>query len=169
MQFVNMDTTKIQQLEKRIAELEKYVSEKKKQQISFPLDQISIGILNENFMRVTGRYDVFYGGAGGNSFPLYVGNQGIYNFEVKSPSTSGYTVNTTDDTLTTHGSNLKYFNGFLVQVSTTDTPPAPLVAGDIYGVINSDGFTFQLEASAGGGAINITSTGTGLQFIQYAS
>lgn len=168
MLFVNMDNTKLQQLERRVAELEKYVSEKKKQQISFPLDQNSIGILRENFMQITGRYDIYYGGAGGNSFPNYVGNQGSYNFEVGSPSMSGYSVDISANTVTAFGTNLKYFDGFLVQVATTDTPPAPLVAGDIYNVINSDGFTFQLEASVGGGAINITTAGTGLQFIQYA-
>jgi hypothetical protein len=161
-----MDNTKLQQLERRVAELEKYIAEHKKQQIKYPLDLESILILQKYFMRLTASYSIYYGGASGNYFPRFIGQQDTMIFEVSAPTTTGYTVNTNTDYLTSNGANFKYWDNDAVKVATTEVAPSPLVAGDIYYVINSDGFEFQLSASLGGAAIDITDTGSGLQFIQ---
>lgn len=58
---------------------------------------------------------------------------------------------------------------------TTDTPiyfkstgtlPSPLVAGTKYYLINASSNTIQVSATAGGGAINITTTGSGTHTVQ---
>jgi hypothetical protein len=149
-----MDNTKIQQLERRVAELEKYVTEKKKKQISYPLDLESILILQQFFMRITDSYSLYKGGAGSNEFPVFIGKQNTMTFEVSAPTTTGYTVNISTDYITTNGVNFKYWNNDIVAVATTELVPTPLVAGTAYYVINSDGFTFQLSASLAGAAIN---------------
>jgi hypothetical protein len=50
-----------------------------------------------------------------------------------------------------------------VVFTTTGTLPSPLVAGTTYYVKNPTTDTFQLAAAAGGAAINMTTTGTGVQ------
>jgi hypothetical protein len=160
----NMDNN---QLQRRIEALEKWQKEKQSQQISFPLDNQSIEILNKYFMRITANYDVYTGGAGGNIFPIYIGNQGGQVFEVSTPSTTGYSVNVSTNYITTTGLNIKYFDDEIVTVATTGTAPSPLILGNAYFVINSDGFTFQLSETESGAAIDITDTGSGSQFIRY--
>jgi len=49
-----------------------------------------------------------------------------------------------------------------VRVISTDDLPAPLVADTTYYIKSPSGTTFQLSATAGGAAINITTTGTGV-------
>jgi hypothetical protein len=76
-------------------------------------------------------------------------------------------VNVSTDYVTVN-SYLRFFNGDIVNVATDDTSPSPLLAGVNYYVINSDGTTFQLSLTGGGAAINITTAGSGQQFISYA-
>lgn len=78
-----------------------------------------------------------------------------------------YTVNTGTDFLTPTGFP-GYTNGDAVVPSTTGSFPSPL-AGQAYYVINtqSDG-TFQLSLTPGGSAIDITTTGTGIQKLHRA-
>ena len=92
--------------------------------------------------------------------------------QVEPPSLVSYTVNVSTNYLTTNqvGGNLKFFNDQEVLLYTDDTEPGGLSAGlgTSYFIINSDGYTFQLAATLGGAAIDITSTGVGRQFISYA-
>jgi hypothetical protein len=108
----------------------------------------------------------FVAGAGGHSFTTYLGQQGQYNFEISPANLTSYSVNISTDYITVQ-SYLRFFNGNVVNIATTDTPPSPLMAGVDYYVINSDGTTFQLSLTAGGSAINITTTGTGGQYISF--
>lgn len=56
-------------------------------------------------------------------------------------------------------------NGTRVRVSTTDTLPAGLGAGDYY-VRDTATNDFKVEATVGGGAVNITSAGTGTHTVK---
>ena len=49
---------KYQQLENRIKELEKWKADRIRQQITFPLDVYSIGILQKYFLRITDSVDI---------------------------------------------------------------------------------------------------------------
>lgn len=162
---------KLIQLENRIKELEKWKAEKEKQQISFPLDNQSIDILKKYFMRIVSSY-IWYGGVGSNMFLEYIGEQDGTIFSVSPPSLTTYTVDVTTNYLTTSqiSGNLKFFDDMEVVLYTDGTAPDPLSAGlgTIYHIINSDGYTFQLSASSGGAAINITDSGSGRQFITYS-
>ncbi len=69
-------------------------------------------------------------------------------------------IQTAADTLTItarHGFN----DGAAVRFTTTGTLPSPLVAGTTYFTIESSDTAFQVEATPGGGAIDITDVGTG--------
>lgn len=161
-----------QNLENRILALEKWKVEREKQQLHFPLDIFSIDILRKYFMRIIETVS-WQSGAGANTFYQYIGQQDNILFDVFPLSLTSYIVNITTDYITTSqvSGNLKFFNNFEVTLRTTGTAPAPLDATLLtpYYVINSNGYTFQLSATLGGAAINITTTGTGRQFIIYQS
>ena len=156
-----------QDLIKRIEELEKWKAQREQQQITYPLDVNSQVILGKYFMHIVSAITTV-GGAAGHEFTTYLGQQGQINFQIGTENDLvSYTVNVSTDYLTV-SSYLRFFNDTAVVVATEDTAPSPLVVGTTYYVINSDGTTFQLSATMGGAAINITDTGTGRQFITYA-
>lgn len=166
-----MDTNQeIEILKRKVAELEKWKTEREKQQIAYPFDYQSIEILNEHFMRIISEYS-WQGGAGANTFRSYLGKQNQTIFEVNPPSLVTYTVDVTSNYLTTSqfSGNLKFWDNDQVILYTDGTAPNPLSAGlgTVYHVINSDGYTFQLSLTSGGAAIDITNNGTGMQFINY--
>jgi hypothetical protein len=70
-----------------------------------------------------------------------------------------FSANATTDVLTAVGHN--YHNGDPLTLSSTTTLPAPLAEGVTYWVIAATDDTFKLAQTPGGGAINITTTGTG--------
>ena len=72
---------------------------------------------------------------------------------------ANFTANASTDICTSAAHNLH--NGDPVTLSSTTTLPAGLSAGVTYFVISATTDTFQLAATPGGSAINITSTGTG--------
>jgi hypothetical protein len=153
----------IAQLKRQVAELMAWKDQRTAQQIMHPLDINSINILNESFMRIKTPIETT-GGAAGNTFITYIGNQGNLQFTVERNTYVPYTVNTTTDFLTA----TQYFpNDTFVYFATSDTLPSPLVEGTQYFVVNSTGTSFQVSATQGGAAINLTTTGTGSQFIYY--
>lgn len=162
---------KYQQLENRIAELEKWKADRTAQQITFPLDNKSIDILRKHFIHYisTIGYDA---GAGANHFEEYLAMQGGLLFGLLPPSLVPYTANATSNYITTHqiSGNLKFFDGFPVVLYSDGTAPAGLTAGGLttYYVRDSDGYTFKLAATLGGAAIDITDIGSGRQFIANA-
>lgn len=76
-------------------------------------------------------------------------------------STNGGTAFTAavSDTITSNGHNLS--NGDVLILTTSNTLPAGLSTGTPYYVINKTTNTFELSATSGGAAIDITDTGTG--------
>ena len=76
-------------------------------------------------------------------------------------STNGGTAFTAavSDTITSSGHNLS--NGDVLILTTSNTLPAGLSTGTPYYVINKTTNTFELSATSGGAAIDITDTGTG--------
>ena len=70
-----------------------------------------------------------------------------------------FTANASTEVCTSTAHNLH--NGDPVTVSSTTTLPAGLSAGVTYYVISATANTFQLSATPGGSAVNITDTGTG--------
>jgi hypothetical protein len=60
-------------------------------------------------------------------------------------------------TITGHG----YSDDDKVAIGSADTPPAPLARHTVYFIVGSTTNTFQLSATQGGAAIDITDTGTG--------
>ncbi len=159
-------------LEKRIQELEKWKSEKEKQQIKFPLDIQSISILNKYFMRILSSIQ-YEGGASGNTFLYHVGVQDNYTFQVEQNTFVPYTVDTTTDFITV-ATKARYEDNQPVILFTSNTdasnvPPSPLVSGTgvAYYVRNptADGQSFQLSTTSGGAAINITTSGVGQQYL----
>lgn len=154
-----------QDLIKRIQELEKWKAERERQQITFPLDFPSIDILSKYFMHITNEVKTI-SPTSGNTLTSYIGIQGNYQFNVEQNIFVPYTVNTTSDVLTVTG---KYYfeDNQQVYVTTEDTAPSPLVPGTTYFVINSTGQSFKLSLTSGGAAINITTSGTGKQYIFF--
>lgn len=151
-------------LQSQIDELKRRLDERDAQQIVFPLDVNSVNVLNRYFMRITGSI-ITTGGAGGNTFVEYNGNQNGTEFLVGSNTYVPFTVIPSADTLTV---TKQYFdNGTLVNLYTSDTLPAPFVTGTDYYVVNASatGLTFKLSATFGGAAIDITTSGTGTQYI----
>ena len=155
-----------QELIARIDALERRIAERERQQITFPLDEQSIKVLQKYFMRLFGEVNTV-GGVGGNTFTEYIGRQDNIEFTVFKNGYVPYTADATADTITV--TNARFENDRLVYVATEDTAPAGLTAGNTYYVISatSDGTVFQLSDTLGGSAVNITSTGTGRQYILY--
>ena len=75
-------------------------------------------------------------------------------------------IDTGADTITT--STTFFVDNDIVVVSSTGTIPSPFSANTSYYVVGASGATFQLSATLGGGAINITSSGTGTVSVQMA-
>lgn len=74
-------------------------------------------------------------------------------------SATGVNIATEEFTSTAHG----FINGDIVRVSTAGTLPTPLVVATDYYIVNSAANTFKISATNGGSAIDITSTGSGIQ------
>lgn len=161
---------RIKKLENQIQSLEKWKAEKEKQQIAFPLDSQSIDILQKYFISYFSTIS-YSAGVGGNNFVSYLAKQDNLIFELNPPSLISYIVNVSTNYLTTfqYSGNLKFFDNQEVLLYTDGTAPSPLSAGlgTVYHVINSDGYVFQLSATPGGAAIDITNNGSGRQFIAY--
>lgn len=158
-----------QDLESRIAALEEKQRQRERQQITFPLDKQSVDILSKYLMRITGTV-VTIGGASGNEFVSYVGHQDNLQFVVSENTFVPYTVNVTTNVFTVAPNQVRrFFDDMQVYVVSSDTVPAPLVSGDQYFVVNdnAEGTSFQLSATQGGAAINITDAGTGAQYIFF--
>lgn len=153
------------QLEQRVAALEKWQQQRIAQQIAYPLDIQSQTILQQYFMRINSLINYEVIGAASHTVFLYLGNQGNQNFEISTQTIFPYTVNPTSDIFTT---TTNFANDTQVSVFDTATGsfPSPLAINTTYFVVNSSGSSFQLSATSGGSPINITTTGTGAQYIQ---
>lgn len=151
----------------RLERLEQWKAQKERQQLSYPMDPTSVAVLQNYFMRINNQYE-YVGGVSGNTFLTYVGSQGNMVFEVSQSLLSPYTVDATTDVLTV--ADGRFDNDRIVYVVTSDIFPAPLDSVTLYYVVNgtNGGKSFQLSLTSGGAAVNITTTGTGRQFIGYS-
>jgi len=148
--------------EQRLEKIEKYIEERKQQQIKYPLDVNSITILSEYFMRISESIK-FLAGVSGREFEIFLGSQGTSNFQVPKVEYFRFTANPSTDQLTTQ---VNFSNDAYVLVLSSNTAPAGLTSGSAYYVVNTTGTSFKLSATSGGSAINITDTGTGNQYLQ---
>lgn len=159
---------KIQELEKKVAELSKWKDERTKQQITYPLDFESIKTLGKYFLRIIGSF-ILVGGVAGREFKYFFVQQDLMIASIGEDKSVRFTA-ATDDTITLV-SGFSPIHTFAdddrVYVSTSDTLPSPLSSTTTYYVISSAGTTFKLSTSSGGAAVNITDTGTGTHYINY--
>ena len=157
-------------LENRIKALEKWQSERKTQQVTYPLDNQSIQILNKYFLSYV--ESVFYeGGVAGTLFKeILVRQNGRINVLGAETVLLQYTANTSTNYLTlsqdlVNLGQATLANNTNVLVVTSGVAPAPL--SGTYFVVNAiAGDTqVQLSLTMGGVAVDITSTGTGNQYL----
>lgn len=150
----------------RIERLEQWKAQRERQQFTYPVDPTSIAVLQNYFMRINSEYETL-GGISGNLYTTYVGSQGNMVFEVTQSLLSPYTVDTSSDTLTV--SSGRFEADRLVYFATSDTFPSPLDSVTSYYTVNvsNGGTSFQVSLTVGGAAVNITTTGTGRQFVGY--
>lgn len=153
---------KLQQLENRIKQLEKWKQKKEQQQISFPIDTESIDILKKYFMRIETTIN-YTAGASGNPFTTFIGSQGEREFALSKNTFISYTVNPSNDEFKC---NTYLSNGIQIVFLSDGTPPSPISAGVPYYIINASGTTFEISTTSGGSAVDITDTGTGRQYFQ---
>lgn len=147
---------------RRVQALEEWKRQMEQQQISLPLDSQSQEILGKYFMHIEDTIFIT-GGAAGNVFESYTGRQDEKEFEVNKNVLIPYTVDVTSNILTT--SRRGFENDTNIFIGTEDTAPAPLNTAADYFVINSTGLSFQISATLGGAAIDITTKGIGRQYI----
>ena len=163
----------IEQLKRDIQELKDWKSRKERQQISYPLDQQSIIILQRYFLRVVNTI-LQVGGAAGRTFRYFIirqedapnSNLSYAQLALQQDTSHVFIVDSTTDIFTIPD-GFVYSDGDTVTVFTDNTLPNPLVSGTTYYVVNSSVNTFKLSLTSGGAAINITTNGTGTQYIDY--
>lgn len=163
-----MDT---QNLENRIQRLEQWKSDRERQQIVYPLDVNSKIILNKYFLAQIGNLD-FTSNSGQLFRNILVQQDNKINVISVYTQLIRYTVNTTTDILTlgadvVTGTQGTFADNDQVFINSTDTPPSPLVDSIPYYVVNSTGTTIQLSLTLGGAVIDITTAGTGVQYIYF--
>lgn len=155
---------RIQQLEQRVKDLMAWKDQKTKQQLSYPLDEVSKEVLRKDFLYVyTTKH--FIGGVSGKEFNSYLVKQGALKGSVQEDTSVTFTVDTSTDILTTQVRS--FSDGDTVYVTTSDTLPSPLDWITTYYVVSSTGTSFKLSLTFGGAAINITTAGTGVHYIDY--
>jgi hypothetical protein len=87
---------------------------------------------------------------------------------VRTYGTTSTFTGATDDILTLNiSTSIILTNGTPVYLSTSGTLPAGLSTGTLYYVRDVSGATCKLETSVGGGAVDITDTGTGVHCITH--
>ena len=162
-----MPEQKLTELTRRVEALEKWQSDRKTQQITYPLDFQSQTVLNKYFLSKID--DITYGaGAAGGFFRLVLVEQ---NGEVEAlqavATLTRYTANPTTDFVT--AASGVWVDGQQIIVISTDLPPTPLVSGDLYYIVSAtaDGRSFKLSLTFGGAAIDITDAGSGQQYFYF--
>jgi hypothetical protein len=163
----------IEQLKKRVQELEDWKTKKEGKQLSYPLDQDTVDTVNQYFPRIIDNVILTYTGASAHYVPVLLGKQGDQRFDLSNtyvrytadPSTNVITI--VDKTKTNQFADDQQVV-FYVDLLTGDTAPGGITDSSVtYYVVStaSDGYSFKVSASSGGVAVDITSAGTGKQFI----
>ncbi len=152
---------------KRIEALEKWQKARTAQQITFPLDIQSYKVLIKYFMSIVSVVDFRITGLGDRRLFTYLGQQDSLRFQVAPQTLFKYTANATANTFTLADSALPDDTAFTLW--SDGTYPPPLDVDTIYYVVNASGSTFQVAASSGGAAINLTGIGSGQQYLQVVA
>lgn len=164
-----------EELLKRIGDLEEWKADRERQQITLPLDQQSINVLMNYFMRLTGGYS-YDAGAGGHTFVNYFGQQNVVSgltgeasspalFEIPRLSTYRYSItDLVNNIATIVGTTIA--DGSRFSIVTTGTVPAPLDTLTTYFAIGVTPTTFKFSTD-GVTPIDITTIGTGIQYLFF--
>lgn len=158
-----------QDLQRQIDELKRRLDARDKQQITFPLDLQSVQVLSKYFMHLTDKV-LYTGGVAAKVFINYLGKQDEKLFQVSENTYVPYTVNTTSNVISIiPGTRFRFVNDQRVYFTTSDTYPDPLDGVTTFYVISAaaDGLSFKVSTSLGGAEVNITTTGTGKQYVFY--
>ncbi len=158
---------RIQKLEQQVSELMKWKLERIRQQFVYPIDDESVKILQNYFMRITSIANYSFIGAEEHSTTEYIGFQNNLMFNVAKNTLFNYTVNVSSNVFTLQGGAPGYENdaALIFYHEPGGTIPAPLVDNTTYYVVSSDGITFKVSATVGGAAVNITDDGDLRQFV----
>lgn len=155
---------RLNNLEREVNELKTWKNERIRQQISFPLDEVSKKIILKDTFIVKDLLN--FTRANGVVFPFGVttiNNDKLITLSTL-PTLHIYTTDSSDlITSVNHG----FDNDDQVTVISSDVVPAGLAEGTKYYVINSTPNTLKLSLTSGGAAVNITDSGTGTQYIYF--
>ena len=159
---------KYTQLENRIKELEKWKTERTKQQIVFPLDIQSLEILRKYFLYIKETITIINEDYPGSPslLDMYLAKQDTMDVDFRKSKIFSYIANISTDFLAIEG-NKNWVNGTRLFFMTSDTAPTPIdtTGATDYYVVGTTGKTFQISLTPGGAAIDITDVGVGRQFI----
>lgn len=158
-------------LEQRLKVLEDWKEQRMRQQITYPLDNQSQIILNKYYLSVIA--NIFNLSASGEEFRKIITQQDGKLYVISALTQfMTYTANAGSDVLTLGADLSTGQQGVLsndqfvtINVPTPGTAPGGLENGHGYFVVNTTSTTVQLSGTKGGSAINITSSGTGTQYI----
>ena len=168
---------------KRLEVVENFMREKQRQQITFPLDQGSLDILNRHYLHVVAAYP-YAGGASGRQFVTFIAEQN-YNpvreitdtngvawgytfskFQLPQANLLPYSANPSNDRVTLYD-EIDIDSGISVLFYTNGVAPGGITAGlgvPAYKVNNLRDRSFEIQDTAGT-TVNITSVGEGKQFL----
>ena len=159
---------KLIQLENRIKELEKWKTEKTRQQITFPLDNQSIDILNKYFLSIYQVVEYYLGDAvdGYELMTHYLTKQDNKYVDLDKSKLIPYTIDLNTDYLTI-SSGVNFTDNFVILFATTGTQSTSINTALSYYVVNpTSGQRFQISETPGGSPVHFTDIGTGNQFIR---
>jgi hypothetical protein len=163
-------TRKINQLEEELRTYKKKVDDLYSD-AGMP-ESVLKGLTRSGFMKATSA--ILNNGATGREYKSLFVEHGFVPSVVGSTNKSligadyveyylPFTANPATDVCTSQGHG--FSNGNQVILRTTSVLPAPLSSAVTFYIINATTDTFKLEASLGGGAVNITNIGTGVHYI----
>lgn len=159
-----MDTNQeITNLKKDVANLKKFNEKLMRQQITYPLDSSSIEIIQKDFLQHDGDIKLIDQTTGTilNLLTIKINNR-LYNLGVLRNLTLFIPNSSTDVMIATnHGLTASD----TVILTSTGTLPAPLNDTTLYYPVSVTTDTFKLSLSLAGAAIDITTNGTGTQYV----
>lgn len=154
----------MEELERRVQELENWKRQREQQQIVNPLDSTSIAILGQHFMHIVSTITRLQGA---NEEIDFVGKQDAIEFLVGRNTYVPYSVNVLSNRIIP-SREFYLENDRIVIFYTQDTFPNPLDGIGPFYVVNGTPRDFQVSSSQGGSPIDITTQGVGNQwFFSY--
>jgi len=156
---------RIKQLERQVQELASWKNERQRQQLTYPLDSISKDVVNGDFLRVVN--EINFVQPSGKEIPMYVVARANGKNYTLTANSENFTFTAATSDVITSSASFDFVNDMTIAVFTNQVLPAGLIADTLYYVINASGKTCKLSLTSGGAAIDITSTGTGIQYFYF--